>query len=524
MDRHTNGQCRQIENMIMHYKGMTFPTIILLSGVMSMRQNKNNLKQVFADLEYGVSREMVTKCDFWNCAELCDLLNGYLDEDDQILPSLSEDPDEIPTQIRQETIGKIRKAMFNAEIPYTERTGASRYRYVVIRILETSFGILLPIIGSGNTARVTALFSLVFFNFVVAYSPDAKRRVNDLSDQGIMMNKSTRLCMQCYRPHYANGMSLALVATDTLFLHSNYKKYLPELAFSILFKDNFFKEGVINEFLNVHQNIRQQTQEAIDWDDSPFTKPISIDGGNFITCAGAHVIHNFKGKKPNSRERIVQLLPATSIDTFSALQVAFIYVFSPKLFIANSAQPLLESDTHKTILITDTRIGMAQIALGMCVKDKTSSPNSSRGSSTPQQSSPSSNRNRNSNSNRGGKGGRGNNKGSNRNQSSDSESNTAGESPNESSGSQEETVTDALGNPVYVGLDRYKYNLSRVEYMNRNINHRLVEESSPLKYTDPPGRVFFATIFSISRFYFIESLNRCFKCCRTVFSPKSFSK
>lgn len=339
-------------------------------------------KTELATLGFGTITRLVTKADFVNRNEFRDLLNVVLESDDQILISLSEDPDELSVEIRSLTIGRIRNAISNFELPYSEKTGNGAYRFPAIRVAESPYGKLFPQIGTGNQKRVAALFSLVFFNYVVAYNLNAKLRINDLAGQKIQLNQSTYVSHQSYRNHYASGCSIKLDAIDELFLHPKWANYIPDLTGSILFKDVFFREGVIAEFLGVHSSIREQTFPVIPWNDSPFERPINTDGGNFITTGAAYTIKDFKAKKPGSRERIVQILPACSVDKYSMLQTSFIIVNSPMLYHQGTGELLSESDTHETFLLTDTRSSVAQIALTMCVKDSNSRPNQSDSSNS----------------------------------------------------------------------------------------------------------------------------------------------
>jgi hypothetical protein len=72
-----------------------------------------------------------------NRNEFRDLLNVVLESDDQILISLSEDPDELSVEIRSSTIGRIRSAISNFELPYSEKTGNGAYRFPAIRVAES---------------------------------------------------------------------------------------------------------------------------------------------------------------------------------------------------------------------------------------------------------------------------------------------------------------------------------------------------------------------------------------------------
>jgi hypothetical protein len=165
-------------------------------------------------------------------------------------------------------------------------------------------------------------------------------------------------------------MSLTLESVDELFLHPRWAdKLLPEYKGTLLFKEEFFREGNISEFLNLHANIRRQTDEPIGWSDSIFKTPISTDGGNFITCAGISVLDTFVNQKPDSNEKLVQLLPAVSIQNFSPSQTAFMHVFTPRLFDPLTNHQLPESDTHETFTVAVPKGGIAQIALKMCTKD-----------------------------------------------------------------------------------------------------------------------------------------------------------
>jgi hypothetical protein len=326
----------------------------------------------FTDAGYGVITPRITNADFFNMNQLTDLLNGVLPTSDKILSDLSKDPRSLDPVTAQMIAGQIRNAIANFELPYTERTGASKFRYIAIRILTTSFGKLLPPVGSGGNKRSSILFSLIFFNYVCAYNLSAKRRLNDIADQGILINSSTLVSIHCYRNHYTSGMSLTLKAVDELFLHPNWadEKFLPEFAGTILFKDVFFTEGNVQEFLQLHSSVRTQTAEVIEWNDTPWTTPIATDGGNFVSCGAVNVFPTFVGQKLNSVERLVQVLPSVSISTFSEAQSGFVIVNSPWLMDSTTNHQVPESDTHETFMFAIPKIGVAEVALKMCIKGK----------------------------------------------------------------------------------------------------------------------------------------------------------
>lgn len=332
----------------------------------------NNSKTSFADAGYGVITPRITNADFQNRNELRDLLNGVLPTSDKILQDLSKDPALLDPVTAQYTCGQIRTAIQNYELPYTELTGASKYRFIAIRIVDTTFGRLLPLIGSGGQKRCSVLFSLILFNYICAYNLSAKRSLNYMCDQGILINSSTLVSIHCYRGHYASGMSLTLGAVDELFLHPGWadQKYLPEYAGTMLFKKVFFTEGNIQEFLQLHASIRRQTDEVIDWNDTPWTSPIATDGGNFITCAGVNTFQTFVGQKPNSVERLVQIVPSVSITAFSEQQTGFVIVNCPWLTDIQTNHQVPESDTHETFMFAIPKTSVAEIALKMCVKGK----------------------------------------------------------------------------------------------------------------------------------------------------------
>jgi hypothetical protein len=324
----------------------------------------------FSDVGYGVITPRITNADFINLNQLADLFNGVLPTSDKILTDLSNDPRLLDPVTAQRVAGQIRDAISNFELPYTERTGASKYRFIAIRLLTNSYGRLLPPIGSGGNKRCSILFSLVFFNYVCAYNLSAKRRLNDIADQGISINSSTLVSIHCYRNHYTSGMSLTLKAIDELFLHPNWadEKFLPEFAGTMLFKDVFFSEGNVQEFLQLHSSVRIQTAEAIEWNDTPWASPISTDGGNFITCGSVNVFQTFVGQKANSVERLVQILPSVSIQKFSDAQSGFVIVNSPYLIDSQTNHQVPESDTHETFMFAIPKIGVAEVALKMCMK------------------------------------------------------------------------------------------------------------------------------------------------------------
>lgn len=332
----------------------------------------NKPKTSFTDAGYGVITPRITNANFVNKNGLNDLLNGVLPTSDKILQDLAKDPALLDPVTAQYTCGQIRTAIQNYELPYTERTGASKYRFIAIRILETTFGKLLPLIGSGGQKRGSVLFSLIFFNYVCAYNLSAKRSLNYMCDQGILINSSTLVSIHCYRGHYASGMSLTLGSVDELFLHPGWAdmKYLPEYAGTMLFKKTFFAEGNIQEFLQLHASIRVQTAEVIDWNDTPWTSPVSTDGGSFISCAGVNTFQTFVDQKPNSVERLVQILPSVSINNFSESQTGFVIVNCPWLMDTETNHQVPESDTHETFMFAIPKSAVAEIALKMCIKGK----------------------------------------------------------------------------------------------------------------------------------------------------------
>jgi hypothetical protein len=334
---------------------------------MGLQQMKD---ETFSSLGFGIIVPRVNKKDFINKNGLKDLLNVSLSDNDQITIDLSSDPSQLDPLEVQSTMVRIKQSIANFELPFTEKTGASKYRYIPIRVQENSFGKLFPSLGTGSTKRASILFSLIFFNFISAFNLTAKRRINDLSDQGIPFNQSTLICLKCYRNHYNSGMSLTLTSSKELFLHPNWVKYLPEYAGTILFQEIFFMEGNIQEFSQLHSNIRVQTEEAIEWNDTPFTAPISTDGGNFISCGAINVLQLFINRKENSNERLIQVLPAASISNFSESQTAFTIVYNPMLFDAITEQQIPESDTNSSFLMSIPKTGVAEIALQMCVKGK----------------------------------------------------------------------------------------------------------------------------------------------------------